>query len=95
MSENTRSNIMTKITLSAILTAAMLLGSATAMADLSNQSINNLHNISKRPYQQLPDASAYQANESWVGAGVSSGQTAAEASQKQLRLNMLSKRPFM
>lgn len=86
---------MTKITLSTIVTALMLLGSATAMADLNNQSINNMHIISKRPYQQLPDASAYQASESWIGAGVTSGQTVVEASQKQLRLNMFSKRPFM
>lgn len=88
---------MTKMTLSAILTATMLLGSASAMADVDNQNINNMHNLSKRPYQQLPDQSAYEAEQKWVGAGMASGdaQSATKINDNHLRFHMLGKRPFM
>ena len=84
---------MTKITLSAIVTAMMLLGSANAMADLNSQSLNNMHSLSKRPYQQLPSESAYQADAKWVGAGITGAEL--ERNDKHLRFHMLGKRPFM
>lgn len=91
---------MKKITLSAIVAAGILLSSTAVWADgLENQNINNMHNISKRPYQQLPDASAYETQENWVGAGMASGgangKSLSEANDKHLRFHFLGKRPFM
>lgn len=88
---------MKTMTLSAILSAVMLLASTSVMADLDNQNINNVHNLSKRPYQQLPDESAYQADEKWVGAGMASGTNNAgvKPNDQHLRFHFLGKRPFM
>lgn len=84
---------MTKLTLSTIVTAIVLLGSTSAMADLNNQGINNVHQLSKRPFQQLPSERAYQADAKWVGAGVSSAELVRN--DQHLRFHMLGKRPFM
>lgn len=86
---------MKTLNLVVIVSAAILLASGLAHAT-DKDNVNN-QNLSKRPYQQLPDESAYNKGENWEGATLVKERSANEGptEYQKLRINMLGKQPYM
>lgn len=87
---------MKKLQLAVTIAAALLLATGVAQANDKNHVGNQ--NLSKRPYHQLPDESAYNKGNDWEGATLVKEQDRAEAGPTQyqrLRINMLGKQPYM
>lgn len=78
-----------------IVSAAILLASGLAHAT-DKDNVNN-QNLSKRPYQQLPDESAYNKGDSWEGSTLVKERSAADGptEYQKLRINMLGKQPYL
>lgn len=87
---------MKTLNLAVIVSAAIFVASGLAhAADKDNASNQNL---SKRPYQQLPDESAYNKGDNWEGATLMKERSSPESGPtkyQQLRINMLGKQPYM
>lgn len=85
---------MTTMTLASVLTAVALLCSQAVLANEQQNSNANIQNLSKRPYEQAVTHTAANADAQWEGATLIKQETAAEKTNKTLRLHMLGKRPF-
>ena len=83
---------MKTINLAMLLFITTLMASGLAQAKDKND-VNN-QNLSKRPYQQLPDESAYSKEEGWEGATLKEKESGPTEYQK-LRINMLGKQPYL
>lgn len=77
-----------------LLSTAVLLMAGSASADEDYSHINK-QNLSKRPYQQVPAESAYNKKEGFEGATLINENVETDAKHKQMRLNMLGKRPYL
>ena len=76
-----------------LLSTAILLGASAAHADEDYTHINK-QNLSKRPYQHVP-ADAANKKDGFEGATLINENAEVEAKHKQMRLNMLGKRPYL
>lgn len=78
-----------------VLAAVALSVSFNAMATESNQQLIQNQQLSKRPYQAVPDQTSKE--EGWEGASLvdKSNDAASNKSIQQIRLHMLGKRPYM
>ena len=79
-----------------LLTTVALGVSLNTMANESNHQLIQNQQLSKRPYQAVPDQS--QKEEGWEGATYldsKSNNAASNKSIQQIRLHMLGKRPYM
>jgi hypothetical protein len=82
--------------LAVILSTAIFLTSGLAQAK-DKSDINN-QNLSKRPYQEIPEDSANKKADGWEGATLQKKESKAEAGPteyQKLRINMLGKQPYM
>lgn len=89
---------MKALNLAVIVSAVVLLASGVAQAQVTDKHDINNQNLSKRPYQQLPDESAYNKGDNWEGATLVKEGSSAESGPtkyQQLRINMLGKQPYM
>lgn len=80
------------VVVSTVIILASGLANATDGENVSNQ------NLSKRPYQQMPDEPAYNKGDNWEGATLVKERSSAESGPtqyQQLRINMLGKQPYM
>lgn len=68
---------------------------ASGLAQAKDKNDINNQNLSKKPYQQLPDESAYNNEESWEGATLVKEQDSGPTEYQKLRINMLGKQPYM
>ncbi|MBM3350527.1 MAG: hypothetical protein FJY53_01825 [Betaproteobacteria bacterium] len=87
---------MKSFNLAVIVSTAILLASGLAYAT-DKDNVNN-QNLSKRPYQQLPDESANNKEEGWEGATKVTGEDKAKdgpTEYQKLRINMLGKQPYL
>ncbi|MDO9052212.1 MAG: hypothetical protein Q8S46_00070 [Methylotenera sp.] len=75
-----------------LLSAATLLAAGSVFADEDYKHINK-QNLSKRPYQQVPAESANK-KENFEGATLINENAEVDGKHKQMRLNMLGKRPY-
>lgn len=80
-------------TLIAIISSALLLASASAFADNNTRNNINNQNLSKRPYQQVPEAPTNKAD-NFEGATLIKEESQAEKTQKTLQLHNLGRRPY-
>lgn len=86
---------MKKISIMAILSAAMLLPAGAVYAENAQHDSINKQNLSRRPYQQVPAENASR-KDSFEGATLINEESENQKkNQQQIRLNMLGKRPFM
>lgn len=90
---------MKTLNMTAIISAAVLLGASSAHAeDAFNKNAFNHHFIAKRPYQQIVISNSEKKGQEWEGATlITNPESIEEANlnqQSKLRLNMLSKRPY-
>ncbi len=76
-----------------LLAAATLLAAGSIYAEEDYKHMNN-QNLSKRPYQQVPAESAYNKKENFEGATLINENAETDGKHKQMRLNMLGKRPY-
>lgn len=74
-----------------LMSAATLLAAGAAFAEDDYKHINK-QNLSKRPYQQAP-AEAASKKDNFEGATLIN-ESAEDGKHKQMRLNMLGKRPY-
>lgn len=91
--------MMKTLNMTAIISAAVLLGASSAHAgDAMNKNAFNHHFIAKRPYQQIVVNNSEKKDQAWEGATlITNPESIDEANlnqQSKLRLNMLSKRPY-
>ncbi len=86
---------MKTLNLVVIVSAAILLASGLAQAN--DKGNTNNQNLSKRPYEQLPDESAYNKGDNWEGSTLVKERSANEGptEYQKLRINMLGKQPYM
>jgi hypothetical protein len=84
---------MKRLNLAVIVSTAIILASGLANAT-DRDNVNN-QNLSKRPYQQVPDESANKNEEDWEGASLVKKQEKGPTEYQKLRINMLGKQPFM
>lgn len=87
---------MKSFNLAVIVSAAILL--ASGMAQANDKGHANNQNLSKRPYQELPDESANNKEEGWEGATKVINEDTPKAGPtdyQKLRINMLGKQPYM
>ncbi len=86
---------MKTLNLVLIVSAAILLASGLAQAN--DKGNTNNQNLSKRPYEQLPDESAYNKGDNWEGSTLVKERSANEGptEYQKLRINMLGKQPYM
>lgn len=78
--------------LTTLLSTAMLLAAGAVQADDDYTHINK-QNLSKRPYQHVP-ADAANKKDNFEGATLINENAEADGKHKQMRLNMLGKRPY-
>jgi hypothetical protein len=76
----------------ALISSAMLLATAVAYADNNPRNHINNQNLSKRPYQQAPEAQTKADN--FEGATFVKEDSQAEKNQKTLQLHNLGRRPY-
>jgi hypothetical protein len=76
-----------------LMSTAVLLVAGSAYADEDYSQINK-QNLSKRPYQQVPAATEYNKKDGFEGATLINENAEADGKHKQMRLNMLGKRPY-
>ncbi len=79
-------------TLITLICSALLIASASAFADNNPRNHINNQNLSKRPYQQAPEAA--NKAENFEGATLIKEETKAEKTQKTLQLHNLGRRPY-
>ncbi|HQN64277.1 MAG TPA: hypothetical protein PLR90_02660 [Methylophilus sp.] len=86
---------MKTLNLAVIVSTAILLASGLAQAN--DKANTNNQNLSKRPYEQLPDESAYNKGDNWEGSTLVKERSATEGptEYQKLRINMLGKQPYM
>ncbi|MDO9150159.1 MAG: hypothetical protein Q7U33_02135 [Methylotenera sp.] len=77
-----------------LLSAATLLAAGAVSADEDYKHINK-QNLSKRPYQQAPADPALNKKENFEGATLIDESAETDGKHKQMRLNMLGKRPYV
>lgn len=75
-----------------LLSSAMLFAVSTVNADEDYTQINK-QNLSKRPYQHVP-ANAANKKDNFEGATLIKEDAQEDTKHKQMRLNMLGKRPY-
>lgn len=89
---------MNTLKAAAILSSALLLAANAAHSESTlKTNIHNYHFMAKRPYQEAVVNTAQQKDLQWEGATLIAAEDRAESAVVQhqnLRVNMLSKRPY-
>jgi hypothetical protein len=87
---------MKTLNLAVILSTAIFLTSGLAQA--KDKSDINHQNLSKRPYQEIPEDAANKSADDWEGATLEKRESKAQAGPteyQKLRINMLGKQPYL
>lgn len=84
------------VLISMLASLSILAASPVVANELNQQMIQN-QQLSKRPYQVVPDVSTKQQGEDWEGASMMDSAAKSRSNQQlqQLRLHMIGKQPYM
>lgn len=92
--KNELENMMKNKWIVTLLGAVTLLAAGSVYAAEENNDINN-QNLSRRPYQPMPDEAAYNKKQHFEGATLIEENVEAEKTHKKMLINNLGRRPYM